>query len=434
MINSEILRKSDEFRQSFESSNLHKHVCIDDFFELVVAQKLLDEFPPFDNTKAIDEFGDVGPKCVHNNIQTLGPAYKELHTYIHSTEFLSAISSFTGIPDLLPDPNLYGGGTHENLDGAELDPHVDFNYDPITLHHRRLNVLFYLNHEWQEEWGGGIEFHSDPTQWPKENDRVISFNCLFNRCVIFATNEDSWHGFQKIRLPEDKKNSGLSRKLISIYLYTKTRPLDEIAPSHSTFYVPYPPRLPTEQKKLRDYLLKDEYISDAVALTADEYKELVKRVEKRDKLLKASFATEKRLSGDIGNYGKYIQELSSAIHPTFLGYVKPVNGSTSGYFHDKWSLKKLTTSIQIERDVHELVINGWIPDENEILMKINVENSIFLEKTLLGGMFQIHIKTSLEKDTITAITVISERTKGEICDTDSRGDLLFILNSIDFFH
>jgi Rps23 Pro-64 3,4-dihydroxylase Tpa1-like proline 4-hydroxylase len=434
MINNEILRKSNELRHSFENSKLHKHICIDDFFESAIAQKLLEEFPPFDNKKAIDEFGDVGPKCVHNNIQTLGPTYKELHTYIHSIEFLNAVSSLTGIPDLLPDPNLYGGGTHENLDGAELDPHVDFNYDPITHYHRRLNVLFYLNHEWQEEWGGGIEFHSDPTQWPKENDRVISYNCLFNRCVIFATNEDSWHGFQKIRLPQDRKAAGVSRKLISIYLYTKTRPLEEIAPSHSTFYVPYPPRLPTEQKKLRDYLLKDEYASDSVALTASEYSELVRRVEKRDKLLKASFATEKRLSGEVEKYSKYIQELSSAIHPTLLGYVRAVDGSTLGYFHDKWALKKLSTGIEIERDINEITINGWIPDENELLLKIEIGNSISLEKALIGGMFQVNIDAVLVKDIATTITIFAERTKGVECETDSRGDLIFILNSIEFYH
>src|SRR5204862_744395 len=68
---------------------------------------------------------------------------------------------------------------------------------------------------------------------------------LFNRCVMFETNEYSWHGFPRIQLPEDKRH--LTRKSISIYLYTKDRPAEEIAPVHSTFYVqrPLPPHMQT---------------------------------------------------------------------------------------------------------------------------------------------------------------------------------------------
>ena len=56
--------------------------------------------------------------------------------------------------------------------------------------------------------------------------------------MLFETNEYSWHGFPRIALPEDKRH--LSRKSISIYLYTKDRPEGEIAPSHGTFYVQRP--------------------------------------------------------------------------------------------------------------------------------------------------------------------------------------------------
>ena len=34
--------------------------------------------------------------------------------------------------------------------------------------------------------------------------------------------KDSWHGFERIQLPEGKKH--LSRKMLSIYLYTRDRP------------------------------------------------------------------------------------------------------------------------------------------------------------------------------------------------------------------
>jgi hypothetical protein len=93
-----------------------------------------------------------------------------------------------------------------------------------------------LNKEWEKDWGGCIELHSNP-RCP-EKDEVISENVIFNKCLIFETNEYSWHGFRQINLPEHKQH--LSRKCISIYLYTKTRPIKEICAPHGTNYIQYP--------------------------------------------------------------------------------------------------------------------------------------------------------------------------------------------------
>ena len=178
----------------------------------------------------------MGGKAVRTDLAGIGPAYREFYDYMRSPTFLDAMSRMLGIPDLLLDPQMYGGGTHENLEGQELDPHIDFNYDPVRRWHRRLNLLVYLNKEWDLSWGGGIELHSNPRDW--DRDQVTSFNCEFNRAVIFETNEHSWHGFRRIRLPEAKR--GLSRKCISVYPCTRHRPKEEVAPPHGTFYVQRP--------------------------------------------------------------------------------------------------------------------------------------------------------------------------------------------------
>jgi len=146
------------------------------------------------------------------------------------------MSDLTGVPDLFADETLFGGGTHENLDGQYLDAHIDFNIDERRMLHRRLNLLIYLNKEWEESWGGSIELHSNP-RIPETNE-IKGFVPLFNRAVIFETNEYSWHGFPVIRLPQDKKH--LSRKSFSIYLYTKDRPAEEVVAPHTTFYVARP--------------------------------------------------------------------------------------------------------------------------------------------------------------------------------------------------
>jgi hypothetical protein len=135
---------------------------------------------------------------------------------------------------LLYDPFYFGGGTHENRDGQDLDPHIDFNYHPVTGKHRRLNLIIYLNEAWEDAWGGSLQLHRDPYLEPGE-DEIVTVSPLMNRCVIFETTESSWHGFNRIELPGGRKDR--SRKSFAVYYYTEMRPAAETADEHSTIYV-----------------------------------------------------------------------------------------------------------------------------------------------------------------------------------------------------
>jgi hypothetical protein len=236
MIRAEILASAETTRRSFEGAKPFRHVVLRDFLEPQAAEALLADFPSFDARKAINEHGEVGRKAVVESVRSVSPFYRAFYDYINSKPFLDAMSSLTGIPDLISDATLFGGGTHENLDGQSLDVHVDFNIDERRMLHRRVNLLVYLNKEWDDAWGGAIELHSNP--WYPDADEVKAFPPLFNHALIFETNEFSWHGFKRIRLPEDRRQ--LSRKSFSIYLYTKERPVDEVVAPHTTFYVPDP--------------------------------------------------------------------------------------------------------------------------------------------------------------------------------------------------
>ncbi len=236
MISPEVLRDAARIRDAFQHAKPFRHVMIDNFLDATAAEALLADFPRFDERKAINEHGTVGRKAVIESVSGLSPFYGEFHAYIGSPGFLSAMSELTGIPDLIADETLFGGGTHENLEGQGLDMHVDFNFDERRMLHRRVNLLIYLNKEWDASWGGAIDLHSNP--WYPEADDVRSFLPLFNRAVIFETNEYSWHGFKRIELPAGRKH--LSRKSFSIYLYTKDRPSEEVVAPHTTFYVPQP--------------------------------------------------------------------------------------------------------------------------------------------------------------------------------------------------
>lgn len=238
-LHSSVRDRIDELQRQFATNRPFRHVVIDPFLTPEFCEQLIAEFPAFDTRRALSETGTVGRKAVFSDLVNLGSAYRQFDALMRDPEFLALTSRLTGIPDLLYDPEYVGGGTHENLDGQELDSHVDFNYHPTSYWHRRLNLIVFLNPEWEESWGGILELLGDPFSEEAERQSVVP---RANRAVIFETSEISWHGFQRIHLPAEKRTS---RRSIAIYFYTKQRPPEETAPSHDTIYYqrPLPDRL-----------------------------------------------------------------------------------------------------------------------------------------------------------------------------------------------
>jgi hypothetical protein len=260
----------------FASRDPFRHVVIDDFFASAFAERLLAGFPPFERGNARNEAGEPGQKSTVERIRGLGPAYAALDDLVRSAEFLDLVGRITGIAGLLYDPYYFGGGTHENRPGQDLDPHVDFNRHPVEGWHRRLNLIVYLNREWDDAWGGALALHSDPRA---ADDRVLTITPLFNRCVIFETTESSWHGFSRIAPPAQRAD--VSRKSVALYFYTRERPAEELADSHSTIYVDRP--LP-------------ERFRPGITLTAQDMEELRALLARRDQHNQRLYADMTRLS------------------------------------------------------------------------------------------------------------------------------------------
>lgn len=235
MISDQVLARLPADTEQFQRREPFRHVVIDGFLQPESAAGLLAEFPAFNRAHAINEDGQVGNKAVCERVRALGPNFSRLDALVQAPDFLGLVARITSIPDLLYDPHYFGGGTHDNRNGQGLDAHVDFNRHPITHTHRRLNLIIYLNPDWQAEWGGVLELHSDPQS---EHDRITRVVPLFNRAVIFETTEHSWHGFSPITLPPSRK--GEARRSIALYFYTAQRPVDELAAAHSTVYVGRP--------------------------------------------------------------------------------------------------------------------------------------------------------------------------------------------------
>jgi hypothetical protein len=147
-----------------------------------------------------------------------GPATRRWFEYIASDEVCEALAAATGIGPLTAD--TVGGGMHMTSEGGRLDSHVDFNLHPDNPGwERRLNLLVFLNHDWRAEWGGVLYLGEH---------REVAVLPEFNRTVLFATSDESWHGHP------DPIVGDHHRKSLAAYFYAPVR--ETTGPAHSTVW------------------------------------------------------------------------------------------------------------------------------------------------------------------------------------------------------
>jgi Rps23 Pro-64 3,4-dihydroxylase Tpa1-like proline 4-hydroxylase len=259
LVHSEVRGRAEDLARQFSAAQPFRHVVIEPFLDPQFCGELIAQFPPFEAGDARNEKGELAGKSVIGDIARLGPAYDRFDRLMRDGEFLALVGRVTGIDGLLYDEDYIGGGTHENRDGQELDSHVDFNFHPRLGWHRRLNLIVFLNPEWEESWGGCLELLKEPSSDSGEARKVVA--PLANRAVIFETTEVSWHGFRVIRTPAGR---GISRKSLAVYFYSQDRPAAEIAPSHGTYYYQRP--LPRQIQP--GYTLREEDVSEIRKLFA----------------------------------------------------------------------------------------------------------------------------------------------------------------------
>jgi hypothetical protein len=203
--------------------------CIDNFLETEAAERVLAAFPTFDEAgkigRSFNAVNEKGKIQVTDSSKFAEPI-AELNAALASPEFLDTLSYVFDMPNLLADDKLVGGGIHQTGARGHLDVHVDFNYLADRELHRRLNILIYFNKDWRPEWGGNIEL------WDKDVKVCHqSLSPVFNRCVVFETNDISFHGVTAVKCPEDR-----TRKSFAAYYYTKEAPAHWTGEAHSTIF------------------------------------------------------------------------------------------------------------------------------------------------------------------------------------------------------
>ncbi len=204
--------KGKELSEQYNAAAPFPHIVIDDFLPPEILEACLAEFPKdAEDGESFDT--DRERYKTQYSPDQLGDRARTLFYSFNSLPFIKLLENITGVKGLIPDPYFFGAGFHEIRNGGHLSIHADFNHHKPMDVERRLNVLIYLNKDWKEEYGGQLEL------WDRQmKGLVTSTTPDFNRCVIFNTDSNSYHGNpQVVNNPH-----GISRKSIALYYYTST--------------------------------------------------------------------------------------------------------------------------------------------------------------------------------------------------------------------
>lgn len=206
--------------KEFQEAKPFRHCIIDNFFDDETALKLSSEFPDYNDPN----IWSVYRNAIENKKLTphwdLFPAKTyQAFTLMNTPGFVESVRLITGIPDLVADYGMHGGGWHMHGRGGKLNMHKDYSIHPKLGMERRINIIIYMTPDWKEEWNGGLELWSHDSEKNLPKECVTKVHNKFNRAVLFDTTQNSWHGLPtEIVCPE-----GVYRKSLAIYYISKPR-------------------------------------------------------------------------------------------------------------------------------------------------------------------------------------------------------------------
>ncbi|MGA2564827.1 MAG: 2OG-Fe(II) oxygenase [Steroidobacteraceae bacterium] len=229
----------EKFSSKYRLAQPFPHIVIDDFLPTDVIERVAKSFPEqalAHDKVMLDEFSHFRKRQIAPD--ECDPFARSFFQFLNSSAVLTFLEALTGIDGLISDPHFEGGGFHKVSQGGKLGVHADFRIHRKLHLVRRLNLLLYLNKDWDDNYGGALEL------WDKKMAAsVCSIAPISNRCVIFNTDIDSFHGHpDPLNIP-----AGLHRKSVATYYYTASRSIYGEVADNDTKWMPRP----TDSKKFK---------------------------------------------------------------------------------------------------------------------------------------------------------------------------------------
>ncbi len=188
------LQKHRSTLDNFWNADPFPHAYLENLWDSDFSEELYQDLPNPDSDKWNGYYNNaIEYKKTLNQWDKFDSKVYQAFTYLSSRAFTDYLIDVLGIPGLEPDVGLHGGGLHYYPPGGKLNPHIDYSHHPKLKYRRKINILIYLNKDWQTSHGGQLGlWKADRAHNCEEPDKLI--DPVYNSCVIFENSTQSYHG------------------------------------------------------------------------------------------------------------------------------------------------------------------------------------------------------------------------------------------------
>lgn len=221
MILERLERDAEPIKTDFETPKgvATKFAAIDDLLPRAEAEKIAVAFPASAKMRLLDSFREK--KYTSKALDEFDPIIADITFAFQDERVIEKVADLTGIRDAVGDPHLYAGGISAMERGHFLNPHIDNSHDGERQNYRVLNLLYYITPDWDPANGGNLEL------WDDKVRTRVEIPSLFNRLVLMATNDKSYHSVNEVRVE-------VPRRCVSNYYFSPNSPN-----GYDTFHVTY---------------------------------------------------------------------------------------------------------------------------------------------------------------------------------------------------
>ena len=147
-------RIASDYSSKYAEGKPFPNIVVKDFLADNILEELIKNYPsPSSAWRRVVAKIEDGRTAQFNKLglsdELLMPeVFRRFFHELNSAPFIMFLEKVTGIDGLIPDPHLRGAGLHQYLPHAELRIHADFHKHRQLRLDRRLNLLLYLNKDW----------------------------------------------------------------------------------------------------------------------------------------------------------------------------------------------------------------------------------------------------------------------------------------------
>jgi Rps23 Pro-64 3,4-dihydroxylase Tpa1-like proline 4-hydroxylase len=201
-----------------------RFTAIDDLLPADWAERIAAAFPPSGEMRLLDSFRER--KYTSKSLDKFDPLIESITFAFQDDRVIGKVAEITAINDCVGDPHLYAGGLSAMERGHFLNPHIDNSHDGEQRNYRVLNLLYYVSPGWGPENGGNLEL------WDEKVTKPVEIPSLFNRLVLIATGDKTWHSVNEVRVDTP-------RRCVSNYYFSPNSP-NGYETTHVTYFMARP--------------------------------------------------------------------------------------------------------------------------------------------------------------------------------------------------